>query len=400
MLAGHLDSCQGQDDRRHDHYTISTCNVIVGVDGDAWCSCPGNYDAQQASGTSFGQTWKFAEKFLRLYAAVLNRFEADLRNASIRTGVQMVCEEKFDQQWLEVPTEHSYGVAWDVSLIHQYPATTIGNMRFESNELTTKIDDIDDFWLVFVHSAWLDAMTDLYQRKGLFCFLCPGGKASWRTGFGKCFQAAIGFGGYQANQANQVNQLLVSTIQGHCLQKVQVQAMNPNGEHVVRWTAKPSSKWRMGKSKKRVYWEMGKWQLIFLDACKTSRFFKPAIIGNIFRKPCPNIKFVKETSGLYTKGFGRCILCLDGWYDYCFSLRVLRSEHLLWIGSLAFTRLKLSNLQQFWYSMALVIIYAVQFYQGVFSRHHFSCALSGYNMCQVVPALQVATVKVYKTILI
>ena len=35
MLAGHLDSCQGQDDRCHDHYTVSTCNVIVGVDGDA-----------------------------------------------------------------------------------------------------------------------------------------------------------------------------------------------------------------------------------------------------------------------------------------------------------------------------------------------------------------------------
>ena len=41
-------------------------------------------------------------QLLRLYAAVLNRFEADLRNASLRTGVQMVCPEKFDQQWLEV----------------------------------------------------------------------------------------------------------------------------------------------------------------------------------------------------------------------------------------------------------------------------------------------------------
>lgn len=26
---------QGQNDRRHDHYTVSTCNFIVGVDGDA-----------------------------------------------------------------------------------------------------------------------------------------------------------------------------------------------------------------------------------------------------------------------------------------------------------------------------------------------------------------------------
>lgn len=165
-----------------------------------------------------------------------------------------------------------------------------------------------------------------------FCFLCPGGKASWRTGFGKCFQAAIGFGGYQANQANQVNQLLVSTIQGHCLQKVQVQAMNPNGEHVVRRTAKPSSKWRWGICQKEgLLGDGGKLQLIFFHAC-SSRFFKPAQL-EIFRKPCPNIKFVKETSRLYTKGFGRCILCLDGWYDYCFSLRVLRSEHLVvnWI---------------------------------------------------------------------
>ena len=54
MLAGCLDSCQGQDDRRHDHYTVGTCNFIVGVDGDARVLSPGNYDAQWPNGTSFG----------------------------------------------------------------------------------------------------------------------------------------------------------------------------------------------------------------------------------------------------------------------------------------------------------------------------------------------------------
>lgn len=45
---------------------------------------------------------KLVRQDAQLYAAVLNRFEADLRKASMRTGVQMVCPEKFDQQWLEV----------------------------------------------------------------------------------------------------------------------------------------------------------------------------------------------------------------------------------------------------------------------------------------------------------
>ena len=116
----------------------------------------------------------------------------------------------------------------------------------------------------------------------------------------------------------------------------------------------------------------------------------------MFRKPCPNINLWRRPPDSTQKDLGDASCASMDDIIYCFSLRVLRSEHLLWIGSLAFTKLKLSNLQQFWYSMVLfrtccactyVIIYAVQFYQGVFSRHHFSCALSGYNMCQFVPTV-------------
>ena len=194
---------------------------------------------------------------------------------------------------------------------------------------------MDDFWLVFVHSVLLDAMTDLYKKKVCFVPFVQVEKLLGELGLGNVSKLRSGFGGYQANQmTHQVgNGSFVSTIQGDCLQKVQVQAMNFNGD-AKSWDGRPSRR-PNGDSgicqKEGLLGDGGKLQLIFFHAC-SSRFFKPAQL-EIFRKPCPNVKFVKETSRLYTKGFGRCILCLDGWYDYCFSLQVLRSEHLVvnWI---------------------------------------------------------------------
>lgn len=234
---------QGQNDRRHDHYTVSTCNFIVGVDGDARVLVI--FDAQQPNGTSFVTNLNFVEKILRLYAAVLNRFEADLRSASIRTGVQMVCEEKFDQQWLEVPTEHSYGVAWDVSLIHQYPATKIGNMRFESNEFTIKNRRYG--WFLICFRSLCMTFASFVQVEKLLGELGLGNVSKLRLGL----------------EATRLTRLTRSTSYSCRPSKVTAFKRSRSKPWILTasmsWDGRPSRRPNEDGefAKKRVYWEMG-----------------------------------------------------------------------------------------------------------------------------------------------
>ena len=113
-------------------------------------------------------------------------------------------------------------------------------------------------------------------------------------GLGNVSRLHFGVPGYQAASSWH---RIVSTIQGDYLKKVQ--AMNPRPSALVK-TAKPSNIWgKKGDPRLAVDIQIHALQIFKLN-WKISQ-------------PCPNMKFVKETSRLYKRTWEtHRILCLDG----------------------------------------------------------------------------------------